>query len=365
MLEALRKLPPTRYATPRRGDRAAFACCRPRTTRRCRRCWRTSPRHGIIRERRRHLDLPFDRRALAGAGPQDLDAGPRRGRAARSSSCAAAHSEIVDAAALQAYRTRRTRAPSSPRSPTRTTTSCSTSRPLVAASWSAFSVATSAADRGAARLPPRSALGNPPHGPSQRLPRRARRAHARADGAGAAGRCWCCTRSSRADLWAPYHDALAARFHVIAPDHPGFGDSERPDWLDDVDDLVFHYVDLLDALAIERVSIVGTSLGGWIAAAFAVAHPERVDRLVLAAPAGIKVDGVERYDYFANPIEETLRHLFHDPTRAAQILPTEYGAEVVVRAYHEFTTLARLSWNPYLLRPQAAAAAAARAARRR
>jgi len=154
-----------------------------------------------------------------------------------------------------------------------------------------------------------------------------------------------------AHTWAPYHDALAARFHVLAPDHPGFGSSQRPAWLESIDDLVFHYVDLLDHLEIARVSIVGTSLGGWIGAAFAVAHPERVERLVLAAPAGIKVDGVARYDYFANPVEDVLVHLFHDPTRAAQILPTEYGAEVLVRGYHELTTLARLSWNPYLYDP--------------
>lgn len=151
-----------------------------------------------------------------------------------------------------------------------------------------------------------------------------------------------------AGLWPPYLDALAARFHVIAPDHPGFGSSQRPDWLDSIDDLVFHYVDLLDALSLDRVSVVGTSLGGWIGVALAIAHPERVERLVLAAPAGVRVDGVTRYDYFANPIEETLRRLFHDPSRAAQLLPTEYGAEVVVRGYHEFTTLARLAWNPYL-----------------
>ena len=155
-----------------------------------------------------------------------------------------------------------------------------------------------------------------------------------------------------ARTWAPYHDAMAAQFQVFAPDHPGFGDSDRPEWLDGVDDLVFHYVDLLDALELERVSIVGTSLGGWIALALALDHPGRVERLVLAAPAGIRVEGVERYDYFANPIDETLRRLFHDPSRAAQLLPTEYGAEVVVRGYHEFTTLARLSWNPYLYDPK-------------
>jgi len=155
-----------------------------------------------------------------------------------------------------------------------------------------------------------------------------------------------------ANMWAPYHDALAAHFQVFAPDHLGFGESDRPDWLDGIDDMVLHYVDLLDALQLERLSIVGASLGGWIASAFAVAHPERVERLVLAAPAGVKVDGVPRYDYFANPLEDILRHLFHDPARAAQILPAEYGAEVIVRGYHEFTTLARLAWNPYFYDPK-------------
>src|SRR5262245_10867181 len=90
--------------------------------------------------------------------------------------------------------------------------------------------------------------------------------------------------------WFPYHEALAARFSVFAPDHPGFGNSERPEWLAGIDDLVFHYADLLDTLGLERVAIIGTSLGGWIAAEFAVAHPQRVDRLVLVGAAGLKVD---------------------------------------------------------------------------
>jgi pimeloyl-ACP methyl ester carboxylesterase len=155
-----------------------------------------------------------------------------------------------------------------------------------------------------------------------------------------------------ADLWSPYHDLLAERFRIVAPDLPGFGRSDRPEWLDEVDDLVFHLIDLLDELKLDRVSIVGTSFGGWVAAAVAVAHPERVERLVLAAPAGIRVDGVERYDLFANSAEEVLRHLFHDPSRIAQIVPVEYGPDVVVRAYRELTTLARLAWNPYYYDPK-------------
>lgn len=155
-----------------------------------------------------------------------------------------------------------------------------------------------------------------------------------------------------ADLWAPYHDRLAGHFQVFAPDHPGFGRSERPDWLDHVDDLVYHYVDLLDLLGLQRVALVGTSFGGWIAAALAVAHPERVERMVLAAPAGIRVDGAVRYDLFANPLDNILRCLFHDPARIPQILPVESGPDTLLRTYRESTTLARLIWDPYLYDPK-------------
>jgi pimeloyl-ACP methyl ester carboxylesterase len=154
--------------------------------------------------------------------------------------------------------------------------------------------------------------------------------------------------------WFPYHQALAAHFHVLAPDHLGFGESERPEWLDGIDDLVFHYIDWLDTLGLERVSVVGISLGGWVAAELAVVQPQRVERLVLVGASGLKVEGVDRFDVFANPIEDTLRHLFHDETRAAQLLPTDLGAEAIVRSYRESTTLARLTWNPYLYNPKLA-----------
>jgi len=152
--------------------------------------------------------------------------------------------------------------------------------------------------------------------------------------------------------WVPYHDGLAARFQVFAPDHPGLGQSERPEWLEGIDDVVLHYVDFLDTLKLERVPIVGTSFGGWIAAELAAAYPERVQRLVLVGAAGIKVDGVERFDVFLHPFEESLRHLFHDPSRAAQLLPAEFGPDFIVHGYAEATTFARLCWNPYLYNPK-------------
>lgn len=58
-----------------------------------------------------------------------------------------------------------------------------------------------------------------------------------------------------------------------------------------ISDLAFHYLDLLDALALPRVHLVGASFGGWIAAEIAVMAPHRLSSLVLIDPVGIKVEG--------------------------------------------------------------------------
>jgi pimeloyl-ACP methyl ester carboxylesterase len=115
---------------------------------------------------------------------------------------------------------------------------------------------------------------------------------------------------------------------------------------------VFHYVELLDELKLERVLVAGTSVGGWIAAELAIARPDRVERLVLTGAAGIKIDGVERFDLFLHPIEETLLHLFHDPARIGALLPASPTQETIVQAYREAGSLARLAWNPYLYNPK-------------
>lgn len=86
--------------------------------------------------------------------------------------------------------------------------------------------------------------------------------------------------------WALNIGALAAKFRVIVPDQIGFGRSDKPV----INYRIGTYVDFLEQLCkqlkIERASIAGVSMGGWIAAAFTVAHPERVERLVLIDAAG-------------------------------------------------------------------------------
>jgi len=87
-------------------------------------------------------------------------------------------------------------------------------------------------------------------------------------------------------VWESVMPALAAKHRVIALDQIGFGRSDKPL----LDYRVATFVDFLDRfldeLKIDHASLVGNSLGGWIAADFALAHPERIDRLVLCDAAG-------------------------------------------------------------------------------
>src|SRR5437868_4687556 len=78
--------------------------------------------------------------------------------------------------------------------------------------------------------------------------------------------------------WSPFLASLSERFDVIAPDHPGYGQSETPDWLDNIHDMAFFYLDLIEALGLADIHLVGASLGGWIAAEMAVRSTARVAR---------------------------------------------------------------------------------------
>src|SRR5260370_28472450 len=96
----------------------------------------------------------------------------------------------------------------------------------------------------------------------------------------------------------PGHELSAARHRVHAPVYPGFGASEGYEEIEGIDDLVFHTLDVMDALGLERADVVGLSLGGWLAAELALRHPGRVNRLVLVDAAGTRVPGIEREDLF-------------------------------------------------------------------
>ena len=150
--------------------------------------------------------------------------------------------------------------------------------------------------------------------------------------------------------WTPGLARLAERFRVYAPNHPGFGQSdERPEW-DRVEDYVYYYLDFLDALALDRVHLVGASLGGWMAAEIAVGHCHRLRTLVLLDAAGLWLDEAPMADLFLRPPEELTQLMWHDPSRAPA--PPPPTPEAMLAQAKANTTVARLAWKPYFHNPK-------------
>jgi pimeloyl-ACP methyl ester carboxylesterase len=87
--------------------------------------------------------------------------------------------------------------------------------------------------------------------------------------------------------WLPALGGLSGSFRVVRPDHPGFNGSDDAPGVDSVAAMADLYVRILDALGVDRCHLVGTSLGGWLAAELALRIPARVARLVLVDPAGL------------------------------------------------------------------------------
>ncbi|HUI28480.1 MAG TPA: alpha/beta fold hydrolase [Candidatus Kryptonia bacterium] len=115
-------------------------------------------------------------------------------------------------------------------------------------------------------------------------------------------------------------DQLAQHFRVYVPMLPGYDQSEGEDALRDMLDVTLHTFDVLDALKLRRPLLVGHSLGGMIAAEMAAVSPYEVERLVLAAPAGLWLDDHEIPDLFATLPFDIPRMLFHDADLGVQLL---------------------------------------------
>lgn len=98
----------------------------------------------------------------------------------------------------------------------------------------------------------------------------------------------------------PFHQGLAQRNRLIAPAHPGCNGSSDVSQGNRVDDFVFHLNEVFDALKLERFALAGHCVGGWLAAEFAVRHPERITKLVLIGATGLFVSGQPIGDVFMN-----------------------------------------------------------------
>jgi pimeloyl-ACP methyl ester carboxylesterase len=147
---------------------------------------------------------------------------------------------------------------------------------------------------------------------------------------------------------------LAKNARVIAPTHPGFGRSELPNGMRSVDDLAYFYLDLLDQRDLRELTVVGVSLGAWIAAEIAVKSTARMARLVMANAVGIKVGDRETRDIadiFALTEPEYLDIAYSDPNVGRRDYKALPDGEVLAAARAREAT-ARFAWSPYFHNPR-------------
>jgi pimeloyl-ACP methyl ester carboxylesterase len=152
---------------------------------------------------------------------------------------------------------------------------------------------------------------------------------------------------------APFLDLLSRHVEIIAPSAPGFGNSPRPTDFDTIYDLTRLYLAFIDQLPYEKVTLVGLSFGGWLAAEVAVASCHRIAHLIIVDPVGIKIGDRETRDildvFNTNPAE-VKRMSWADPANAP-----DYDAmtdeELVIHA-RNWEALCLYAWHPYMYNPQ-------------
>lgn len=154
-----------------------------------------------------------------------------------------------------------------------------------------------------------------------------------------------------ADSALPMLAGFAERMRVIVPDHPGFGASEDPPWLDNIHDAAYAYLDLLELLDLRNVHLVGASLGGWLAMEIAVRDATRLSTLALIAAAGIRPGDIPTGDLFMWSPEERVRHTIADPALAERILALPQTPEQTEIALRNHFTTAKLCWEPRFFDP--------------
>ncbi|GBD24481.1 MAG TPA: alpha/beta hydrolase [Gemmataceae bacterium] len=156
---------------------------------------------------------------------------------------------------------------------------------------------------------------------------------------------WLHGAGGMAQGFTPDLEALAERYEVIAPVHPGWDDTPGLEHLDDVHDMVVYYQDFCDAIGLTSFYLAGHSLGGMFAAELAAARPDMVRKLVLVAPVGLWMDETPVTDMFILLPQELPQYLVADPSNLPPALqelfrPPADADEMAERMYRQIANFA-------------------------
>ena len=144
---------------------------------------------------------------------------------------------------------------------------------------------------------------------------------------------------------------LAATHRTLTPTHPGWNGSPRPARLTRIEDLAPAYLKLLDELDLADVSVIGSSLGGWIAAEMALQdRGQRIGRLVLVDSVGVDIPGLPIRDFFALDARGVAEYSWHDGNRF-YVDPAAIQAEQLAARQANMATMRVLAGDPYMHDP--------------
>jgi pimeloyl-ACP methyl ester carboxylesterase len=144
---------------------------------------------------------------------------------------------------------------------------------------------------------------------------------------------------------------LAETMHVLVPTHPGWNGTDRPERIRTMVDLATAYLALLADEDLRDVLLVGSSIGGWLAAEMTLDDREhRISGLVLVDAVGVEIEGEPIRDFFALDARGVAEYSFHDGDRFF-VDPATLSAEQVARQRANMATLQVLAGDPYMHDP--------------
>ncbi len=150
--------------------------------------------------------------------------------------------------------------------------------------------------------------------------------------------------------WQAYHEELAKSYMVYVPSQPGFNGTERPDWVYTISDLCHFNLEMVQKLGLENYILMGSSMGGWVAAEMAAMQDHNLKALILVDAAGIKPQQGEIAEIFMVGAQTRLQQRFYDPSQVPNY--DQYTRELTpdeqLTQHSNAEMASRLCWRPYL-----------------
>lgn len=168
--------------------------------------------------------------------------------------------------------------------------------------------------------------------------------------------------------WLKYAEDLSQHFKVYIPSHPGFGNSEKPAWIQTINDLACFYSWFIEELKLENCNVMGFSIGGWITAELLSIAPNLFNKAILVNSAGMKPLNSDIVDIFLLTPQQVAQLMVKNSSQVAEFGKVFEDAEAPSGTYYitgstgnfnpqyiadkNRETAVRLCWKPYMFDPK-------------